>query len=246
MSKLKSSIKYLIKTTLGRGEASASVKSYALNSGERQVASHLEGIRQDHRLRYELAVRLLRENGVSKNVILDCFCGNGYGSRILSEVSQDCMIIGIDASAEAITQAREHYQSAQTWFMQDIFPFSLPHCKFEAVVSLESLEHIKDYNLFFSTLCDAVRPSGCIVLSTPNQRIMPLERNHFKFHQKHFLPEEIDAMLAKQGITLKAIWGQNCYVLESGSIASILPADYMGLEPDDRDAQFQIYFGVKN
>ena len=49
-----------------------------LHSGERQVSDTLEGIRADHRARYEWAAGRL----AGKKVV-DAACGVGYGAKIL-------------------------------------------------------------------------------------------------------------------------------------------------------------------
>ena len=100
----------------------------SLHSGERQVATTYEAIRTDHRLRYEWADARLEKPGFG----LDAFCGNGYGTWLLSKSR---VVIGIDGSAEAIRQAEQNYWTPRTHFSVNYYPFELPSNSFDFLIS---------------------------------------------------------------------------------------------------------------
>ena len=57
------------------------LKDYSLNSGERQTAKTLDGIRADHTARYLAAVEFLQQHYGNEPIKgYDDFCGTGYGS----------------------------------------------------------------------------------------------------------------------------------------------------------------------
>ena len=83
-----------------------SKRDFSLNSGERQVAQSLDGIRKDHLWRYELVADFLaKQFGAIRTNGADIFCGNGYGSHIVAKRLQNTQILAIDASKEAIDSA---------------------------------------------------------------------------------------------------------------------------------------------
>lgn len=72
--------------------------------------------------------------------VLDAACGCGYGSKILLDSAQ--LVVGVDESAQAIHWAEEHFQGP--YFIQGRIEEEPWTGKFETVVSLETIEHIKD------------------------------------------------------------------------------------------------------
>ena len=82
-------------------------KDFSLNSGERQVATSIENIRKDHLYRYEYAINKIKKLLKDNCSILDIFCGNGYGSYLISKSLPQCSICSVDGSKEAIILARK-------------------------------------------------------------------------------------------------------------------------------------------
>ena len=220
-------------------------KDYSLTSGERQVASSLTEIRRDHLLRYQLAHQILTGGEMPDGPILDCFCGNGYGTSILSGLNAERITVGIDASKEAIRDADKHYRRDNTWFILQEYPFMLPKNAYAALVCFESIEHISEYKAFMKTLCDSIKPGGILLLSTPNEETMPLGKNTFDFHFRHFRPAEVNELLAGHDMTLVKVWGQDTYNLQEGRVMATLPPDKMDLIEGNLTAQFQIYWAIK-
>ena len=127
------------------GLAAPDGHDFSLESGERQTAPHIHNIRADHRARYAWAARLLRSHfrDSSRLTGLDAFCGNGYGSRMISNLTGS-RVIGIDGSTEAVELAERHYGNHLVAFGQAVFPFELTPGLFDYAVSFESVEHVPD------------------------------------------------------------------------------------------------------
>ncbi len=98
----------------------------------RQWVKTPRAARPDHVKRYELAARY------ASGRVLDAACGCGYGSKILLESAQ--LVVGVDASAQAIHWAEEHFQGP--CFIQGRIEDEPWNGRFETVVSLETIEHI--------------------------------------------------------------------------------------------------------
>ena len=99
-------------------------RDFSLHSGERQTGTCLDAIRRDHRVRYDLAISWLRKRGgkVGELFGLDIFCGNGYGTYMLTQL-MGCKVLAIDASAEAIVLANRWYGTAGSFFCGESVSF---------------------------------------------------------------------------------------------------------------------------
>ena len=110
-----------------------STHDFSLESGERQVSKSWDGIRADHRFRYEWADQHIPHDGFG----LDCFCGNGYGAQFLARCGRN--VWAIDGSSEAIAFAQQYFPSRRVLYSARTWPFELPKASANFVVSLESI-----------------------------------------------------------------------------------------------------------
>lgn len=208
---------------------------FALHSGERQTALHIDGVRHDHIARYRYASELLTERlaDLSAAFGLDAFCGTGYGTHLLAQHA-GCPVLGIDASDEAIGVANVHFANDRSFFSAKKFPFSLPRNAFDFVVSLESVEHVAETNRFIDVIVGALKPGGVLILSTPNASTWSLAANPNPFHHRHFTRAELIALLVESrtpGLNLIDWQGQDIYEFRDGCIMRPLDAGAMGLVP---------------
>jgi 2-polyprenyl-3-methyl-5-hydroxy-6-metoxy-1,4-benzoquinol methylase len=100
------------------------------------------------------------------------FCGNGYGSYMAARAGHS--LLAIDASPEAVSVANAHYQEPGLFFCQKEWPFALPRACFDFCFCLESVEHVVDGSALVAAVVDSLRPGGLLILSTPNENLMPL------------------------------------------------------------------------
>ena len=105
-------------------------------------------------------------NGINK--ILDVGCGDGNFTASLAEHSYE--MYGIDRSAGGVAKARQRYPKIhfQIASAHDDFrsPFSGVRY-FDAVVSVEVIEHLYSPRQFAKQCVSAVRPAGLIIVTTP-------------------------------------------------------------------------------
>ena len=214
-------------------------RDWSLWSSERQIGSSLAEVRRDHRVRYGHAASALEVNGTRESFGLDLFCGTGYGSYLLSE-RLSCPVLGMDASAEAIEFAWEHFSNTQTIHARKMFPFELPRSKFDFITCFESLEHVEEWSLLLDELSVALKPGGVLFLSAPNEAVLSLARNPNKFHVRHFEIDEILGEMAERGLEAASWYGQDAYVLEDGKAVSFLPDAKVGLH-EEKVMQFCIF-----
>ena len=210
-------------------------KDFSYASGERQVGLHYFEIRRDHRARYELAARLVPRG----SRVLDLFCGNGYGSFLLSDRRE---VLGVDGSAEAISVAQLHYSRLGARFEVRQFPFE-DDTRYDAVVSYESLEHVDDGPGFFRFLVGRVAPGGLLVFSTPNQDLLPFDPAVYVHHRRHYGLRETLAFPESEGLVVRAWYGQDVYQLDGPTPTPLHPSR-MELH-ERRPGQFTIVVAEK-
>ena len=184
-------------------------RDWSLHSGERQTAPTWAAIRADHRARYAWAADMIGFS--TKRYVLDVFCGTGYGTQYLAEMT-GAKVIGLDGSSESIAFARKHFDhprvSCETLIYGPGAPLAL--APFDAVVCFESLEHIEDDRAFARDLAEEVAPGGRLILSVPNERVIPHATFRNPFHVRHYTREQvITAFCDELGLTLDAWAGQS-------------------------------------
>ncbi len=99
------------------------------------------------------------------NRIMDLGCGNGATSAMLAEFGFS--VIGLDTSTTGIRVATESYPAVRFVERSAYDDLSDEFGEFDAVVSLEVIEHCYWPRLFAKTVFSSLRPGGLAVISTP-------------------------------------------------------------------------------
>lgn len=224
----------------GRG-APVGDKDFSFTSGKRQTATQVQHIRADHRARYDLAARWLCEHvePAWRRTGIDVFCGNGYGSRVVADLS-GARMIGLDGCAEAVFLANRHYGCHRVVFGHAVFPFVLTPAMADFAVCFESAEHVDDPQTFLRQVSEAA--AGPLFVSVPLEEGLPFQLNRAQFchHTRHFTRAEIHALLAGLGRRVTGEWGQGVYITEAGKVTGMHGPERMGLGPVDGDSQFLV------
>ncbi len=150
----------------------------ALESGERQVAVEIDSVAPDHLLRYGLAAAL-----VSGRRVLDFACGTGYGSWLLAG-SGALRVTAMDGCREAVEFARATWDDpAITFVAGSAGSGEFPEGAFDAVISLETVEHVADGASLLRRAFGALGPGGILIFSVPDADRVPL--GDHPFHVRH-------------------------------------------------------------
>lgn len=171
------------------------------NTGERQVSEVIEGIKPNHRHRYQFAVNKISERfNDDKPLILDCACGIGYGTMMLSDIADKA--IGLDIASEVIDRANIAYGNTRNSFSvldlsdADAWRKKFNGVKFDAIVSIETIEHVPDGDNLIARFAET---TDFLIASVPNETTIPFKREQHPFHYRHYTREQFEELLNRHG-----------------------------------------------
>jgi SAM-dependent methyltransferase len=171
--------------------ASRAVSEKLEFTGERFLPGASGEIWCEHWHRYHFAAKL-----VSGMRVLDVACGEGYGSALLARHAS--RVVGADISPDAIGHARARYADVPNveFAAADCAALPFADASFDAVVSFETIEHIRAQEDFLDEVRRVLRPGGLFVLSSPN-KLEYSDRRGFAnaFHIRELYREELAALL---------------------------------------------------
>jgi len=147
-----------------------------------------------HIERYAFATRFIKEN----NQVFDMACGVGYGSDYIAKQCPNVKIKGIDISESAISYARTHYSLPNIEFTQANILEYEDSVLADVVVSLETVEHLKQPELFIEKVSKILKPNGVFIVSVPTTP--SLDFNPFHLHD--FTEKSIKKLVQQHGFTI--------------------------------------------
>lgn len=124
-----------------------------------------------HIYRYQWAVEQINKRFTRAGIVADFGCGTGYGSQMLLAAAH--RVLGFDGCREAILTARKLYGGGLMEFIQGANSIqwseaSLEFDGYDAVVSIESLEHVEEPVPLLRKFHKHLIDNGLLVLSTPD------------------------------------------------------------------------------
>lgn len=132
-------------------------------TGERVVPGLVdENLFNEHLARYRFAARF-----AERARVLDAGCGAGYGG---AELTTAACFVGIDISADAVQQARRAFGGPKVRFLTaacEALPFA--DSSFDLITAFEVIEHLARWRDMLAESRRVLRPSGVLLVSTPNK-----------------------------------------------------------------------------
>ncbi len=127
--------------------------------------------------------------------VLDLGCGEGYGVDLLAQQGFDA--VGVDIFESAARHARRRYR-ASPFACADAAALPFPDDSFDAVVSLQVIEHVPDPGRYLAEAARVIRPAGGFFVATPNRlTFTPPGRPKNPFHIVEFSAGELSTLLAE-------------------------------------------------
>ena len=145
--------------------------------------------------------------------VLDAGCGWGKYSFFLSKLNPAANIIGVDISDLKIKKERIEAQKRNIenveFIKKDLLDLDY-ETKFDLIVCVDVIEHIKDDEKLIKVLYKALKPGGHIFIRTPRTNEFRFF-SRFKDHwseghvRRGYQPDELGSMMEKHGFTIKKI-----------------------------------------
>lgn len=157
----------------------------------RQAAPTLDGIRDDHKRRYELAIDVAESMGARD--IADIGCGTGYGSFMMAQ--EGFYVRAYEIDADAIEFGEQHYHHENLIRVQaDLETLDIPFV--DVITAFEILEHSASSMKFLDRVW---RKVGTLVGSVPNERVVPFITSKHRQHVRHYTADELRDSLREVG-----------------------------------------------
>jgi len=183
-------------------------------TGERVVPGKTPpDIYKEHIDRYIFAANLTGNKDV-----LDVACGTGYGTAYLAEGGAR-RAVGVDISLEAVNYARDRFGEGASFICGNAATLPFADYSFDAVVSFETLEHLRTYRKFLAECHRVLKQNGLLICSTPNRRVFSpnLAKPLNPYHVKEFWPEEFQRLLSRYFSSI-SLYGQCDVTLADNSV----------------------------
>ncbi|MFZ4288297.1 methyltransferase domain-containing protein [Variovorax sp. HJSM1_2] len=168
-------------------------------TGERFVPTESGEIRYEHMHRYAWV-----SSFVQGKKVLDIACGEGYGSALLAQSALS--VVGVDISEEAVAHAQQAYgaQTNLSFKAGSAAAIPMPDASFDVAVSFETVEHLTQQSEMLAELRRVLKPSGLLLISSPNKKVYSDDRNYVnEYHVKELYFDEFDALLREQFSAIK-------------------------------------------
>lgn len=155
--------------------------------------------------RHEVVYQRLAERCVDADV-LEAGCGEGYGADLIAGVAR--RVIAVDYDEAAVAHVRSRYPRVDV-MQANLAQLPLPDASVDIVVNFQVIEHLWDQTQFVVECARVLRPSGLLLMSTPNRitfspgRDTPIN----PFHTRELNAAELTQLLYDGGFTNVSVSG---------------------------------------
>ncbi len=117
---------------------------------------------------------------VKNRVVLDVACGVGYGSDYLSRCGAK-QVIGVDFDQRSLQFARGAYVRPNLNFVNgNALTLPISDHSLDVVISFETIEHIREQEVFLAEIWRVLKMDGIFICSTPNTKFSMGHIDHVK------------------------------------------------------------------
>ena len=155
--------------------------------------------------RHEVVYQRLAPRCAGREV-LEAGCGEGYGADLIAGVAQ--RVVAVDYDEAAVVHVRSRYPGVEV-MRANLAALPLPDASVDIVVNFQVIEHLWDQGQFVAECARVLRPSGLLMVSTPNRitfspgRDTPIN----PFHTRELNADELTQLLVDAGFSQVSISG---------------------------------------
>jgi len=160
--------------------------------------------------RYKFATRLVGQSPILD--ILDLGCNEGYGTLLLTEYGH--RVTGVDADADAIKWAKSNMGDKANFIGGNFL--GKHYGNFDAVVSLDVVEHVKNTEKYFETVTSNLKKDGFCVIGTPNSTFTPYSSEIARIGHVNLFSAERLRDTTRQYFNNVFLFGMNDEVVHTG------------------------------
>jgi SAM-dependent methyltransferase len=138
--------------------------------------------------------------------VLEAGCGEGYGAELISRVAR--RVIALDYDETTVAHVRARYPRVEVMH-GNLAELPLADASVDVVVNFQVIEHLWDQTQFVRECARVLRPSGLLMVSTPNRitfspgRDTPIN----PFHTRELNADELTRLLVDAGFTSVSMSG---------------------------------------
>jgi len=155
--------------------------------------------------RHEVVYERLATRCVDLDV-LEAGCGEGYGADLIAGVAR--RVVAVDYDEAAVAHVRGRYPRVEV-MQANLAELPLPDASVDVVVNFQVIEHLWDQGQFVRECHRVLRPTGLLMVSTPNRitfspgRDTPIN----PFHTRELNADELTELLIDAGFAEVAMYG---------------------------------------
>ena len=155
--------------------------------------------------RHEVVYQRLAQRCADLDV-LEAGCGEGYGADLIAGVAR--RVTALDYDETTVAHVRARYPRVQIMHA-NLTELPLADASVDVVVNFQVIEHLWDQARFVSECARVLRPSGLLMVSTPNRitfspgRDTPLN----PFHTRELNADELTQLLVDAGFAMDGVYG---------------------------------------
>jgi SAM-dependent methyltransferase len=155
--------------------------------------------------RHEVVYQRLAQRCASLDV-LEAGCGEGYGADLIAGVAR--RVTALDYDEATVAHVRARYPRVQVRHA-NLTELPLADGSVDVVVNFQVIEHLWDQARFVSECARVLRPSGLLMVSTPNRitfspgRDTPIN----PFHTRELNADELTQLLVDAGFASVSLSG---------------------------------------
>jgi SAM-dependent methyltransferase len=168
-----------------------------MNPGEYQKMREQEDTYWWFVSRRQLALALLDQNLAPNAIILDVGCGTG---AVLTELKSRGTAVGIDLSHDALQFSAQRGLQNLVYGNAEQLPFAT--ATFDAVVSLDTIEHVPADNQAAAEIFRALKPGGIFIMNVPAFAWLWGPHDIALMHQRRYTQLQVANLLKSQGFII--------------------------------------------